>query len=101
MPSVPEIPVHLAERPSSGGLAAPWITSVTAARHYLFGKISEPAAELAAQAVSGMRAAVNSSGGAIRPGVRQALRVLRRTGSLSTLCGLQRLHLPVLSAAKP
>jgi hypothetical protein len=38
---VPDIPLHLLGRPTSGGLVVPWITPVTAARQYLFGKISD------------------------------------------------------------
>jgi hypothetical protein len=37
----PDIPVHLVDRPRSGGLVVPWITPVTRTGLYLFGKVTD------------------------------------------------------------
>ncbi|MGI5213316.1 hypothetical protein [Plantactinospora sp. CA-290183] len=41
MRAIPDIPVHLAGRPSSGGLVVPMITPATRDGLYLFGKITD------------------------------------------------------------
>lgn len=41
MTAAPEIPVHLAGRPRSGGLVVPWITPATRGGLYLFGKLTD------------------------------------------------------------
>ncbi|SCL25833.1 hypothetical protein GA0070624_3186 [Micromonospora rhizosphaerae] len=41
MTATPSIPVHLVDRPRSGGLVAPWITPATATGLHLFGKLTD------------------------------------------------------------
>lgn len=41
VPGTPDIPVHLANRPRSGGLVVPWLTPATRTGLHLFGKIGD------------------------------------------------------------
>ena len=41
MTAMPDVPVHLQDRPRSGGLVVPWITPATHNGLYLFGKITD------------------------------------------------------------